>query len=319
MQAAKILHIDDLLVDNAVTLWRMGQLVAIPTETVYGLGADAANSEAVAKIYDVKSRPSFNPLIVHVADSSIAQRYVNWKPAAEKLAAQYWPGPLTMVLKKREGAPISPLVSAGGETIGIRIPSHPVAQQLLRAFGGGIAAPSANRSGRVSPTCAAHVREELGTDIPLIIDGGACEVGLESTVLDLSGEESVLLRPGSITQAMIEETLGRKVTLAGEGGEIKSPGMLASHYAPSLPLRMNATQVKTDEALLAFGPHPLTGAAMTLNLSPNSNLVEAASNLFAYMRALDDKRFHAIAVMPIPTTGIGYAINDRLTRAGAPR
>lgn len=314
----KTLHIDALLVDKCVSLWRAGQLVAIPTETVYGLGADATNGEAVARIYSVKSRPQFNPLIVHVADVATAQRFVEWNDTAEKLAAAFWPGPLTLVLKKLPVAscqlPVSELVSAGGDTLAIRIPAHPVAQQLLRAFGGGIAAPSANRSGRVSPTTAQHVVEELGDVLPLIIDGGPCDVGLESTVVDVSGAQPVVLRPGSVTRAMLEATLGHAAQAASSGeGVLKSPGQLASHYAPTLPVRLNATEAQPGEALLAFGDAVPAGA--TLNLSPTGNLLEAAANLFAHLRALDDPHYTAIAVMPIPMDGVGEAINDRLARA----
>ncbi len=324
MERPKILHIDISLVDNAVTLWQKGGLVAMPTETVYGLGADATNGEAVARIYSVKSRPQFNPLIIHVADARAACRYVEWNDTADLLADAFWPGPLTMVLKRRPRSRISELVSAGGETLAVRVPSHPVAQQLLQAFNGAIAAPSANRSGRVSPTTAEHVREELAGDMPLIIDGGACEVGLESTVLDVSGEHPVILRSGSVTQEMIEKVLGKKLAtqhtpVAPNNAAHKSPGQLESHYAPSIQVRLNASNVAADEALLAFGAAPLTGAGKTLNLSPSGNLIEAAANLFAYMRALDDTKFRAIAVMPIPNEGIGIAINDRLQRAGAPR
>lgn len=364
MKRPEILYIDAYLVDKAVSLWRAGELVVMPTETVYGLGADASNGQAVAKIYAVKSRPQFNPLIVHVADKETAQRYVVWNEAAEVLAQKFWPGPLTLVLKRRADCPISELVSAGGETIAIRVPSHPVARQLLAAFGGGIAAPSANRSGRVSPTTASHVEAELGEVIPLIIDGGACEVGLESTVLDLSGDAPVLLRPGSVTREMLELTLNgaawdasplageatrlsaSALSRSGEGAskfsaslsrppiqpspargegsaeaplimQLKSPGMLESHYAPSIKVRLNAQDVLPNEALLAFGPTPLPGAGATLNLSESGDLIEAAANLFAHLRALDDPRFAAIAVMPIPSEGIGEAMNDRLKRAAA--
>lgn len=324
MERPKILHIDDSLVDNAVTLWRTGGLVALPTETVYGLGADATNGEAVARIYSVKSRPQFNPLIIHVADARAACRYVEWSDTADLLADAFWPGPLTMVLKRRPRSRISELVSAGGDTLAVRVPSHPVAQQLLQAFNGAIAAPSANRSGRVSPTTAEHVREELAGDVPLIIDGGACEVGLESTVLDLSGESPIILRAGSVTQEMIEAALGEKIAThqvlaALHNAAHKSPGQLESHYAPSIHVRLNAADVAADEVLLAFGAVPLSGAAKTLNLSASGNLIEAAANLFAYMRLLDDPKFRAIAVMPIPNEGIGIAINDRLQRASAPR
>lgn len=316
MKSPQILHIDIAAVDNAVTLWRSGGLVAIPTETVYGLSADASNGLAVAKIFATKSRPQFNPLIVHVADIETAKRYVEWNQLADKLAMRFWPGPLTLVLKRSSNCPISELVSAGGDTLAIRIPSHPVTQQLLKAFGGGLAAPSANRSGRISPTTAAHVREEFGDTIT-IIDGGACEVGLESTVVDVSGAAPVILRPGSITRAMVEEatSAAASVPLTASPPVLKSPGQLESHYAPSIPVRLNATEVEPDEALLAFGPSALAGAARTINLSARGDLIEAAANLFAAMRALDDATFTGIAVMPIPADGIGEAINDRLKRA----
>ncbi len=307
--------------DNAVTLWREGGLIAMPTETVYGLAADATNGEAIARIYALKSRPQFNPLIVHVADTRAAIRYVEWNDTAELLAEAFWPGPLTLVLKRRARSRISELVSAGGDTLAVRVPAHPVALELLQAFNGAIAAPSANRSGRVSPTTAQHVRDEFGDDAPLIVDGGACAVGLESTVLDISGDAPVLLRAGAVTREMIEAVLNVKVINAQQAsdGALKSPGLLASHYAPSIPVRLNALDVASDEALLAFGPSPLTGAATTLNLSPRGDLIEAAANLFAYLRALDVPAHRAIAVMPISTEGIGEAILDRLTRASVGR
>jgi L-threonylcarbamoyladenylate synthase len=316
MKRPKILDIDVSLVDNAVTHWREGGLVAIPTETVYGLAADATNGQAIARIYALKSRPQFNPLIVHVADVRAAIRYVEWNDMAERLAEAFWPGPLTLVLKRRARSRISELVSAGGDTLAVRVPAHPVALQLLQAFNGAIAAPSANRSGRVSPTTAQHVRDEFGADAPLIIDGGPCEVGLESTVLDISGEAPVLLRAGAITRQMLEAALNCQLGAQQKGeGALKSPGMLASHYAPSIPVRLNALEVRGDEALLAFGPAPLVGAATTLNLSARGDVIEAAANLFAHLRALDDPRHRAIAVMPIPSDGIGEAIHDRLKRA----
>ncbi|MES2984911.1 MAG: L-threonylcarbamoyladenylate synthase [Pseudomonadota bacterium] len=309
--------------DKAVSLWGAGQLVALPTETVYGLGADACNGEAVARIYAVKSRPQFNPLIVHVSDEAMAERYAMWNDAAAMLACAFWPGPVTLVLKRRAGSPISELVSAGGDTIAIRMPAHPVAQRLIAAFDGGIAAPSANRSGRISPTTAQHVRDELGDAIPLIIDGGPCQIGLESTVVDVSGPRPLILRPGSITRAMMEAT-GLRLAADCENppsapGQpaLKSPGQLESHYAPSIPVRLNATDLRAGEALLAFGPGAPSGAAQTLNLSATGNLLEAAANLFAHLRALDDASHTAIAIMPIPTNGIGEAINDRLKRAAA--
>lgn len=313
-------YIDKSLVDKAVSLWRAGLLVAMPTETVYGLGADAENGEAVARIYAAKSRPQFNPLIVHVADVATAKRYVEWNDIAEQLAATFWPGAMTLVLKRRADCALSELVSAGGDTVGIRIPSHPFTHALLRAFGGGIAAPSANRSGRVSPTTAAHVASEFGDVLPLILDGGACEVGLESTVLDVSEGGIQILRPGSITRAMLVAALPLCTIYTPnekETGALKSPGQLASHYAPSIPVRLNASDISAGEALLAFGSDIPNGAKTTLNLSPSGNLIEAAANLFSYLRALDIPAHEAIAVMPIPNEGIGEAINDRLRRAAA--
>lgn len=314
MNQPEIPHLEASLVDNAVSHWRAGGLVAIPTETVYGLAADATNGRAVAGIYEAKSRPQFNPLIVHVADVSMARQYAEWNDLAETLAAHYWPGPLTLVLKRRADSPISELVSAGGDTLALRMPAHPMARQLLRAFGGGLAAPSANRSGRVSPTTADHVVQEFGSDL-LVIDGGPCLLGIESTVIDTTGSQPVLLRPGSITGSMITTVAG-PLANAASAEILRAPGQLASHYAPSLRVRLNATQVAPEEALLAFG-EPLPGAARTLNLSASGHLGEAAANLFAHMRALDDPRFTAMAVMPIPQHGIGIAINDRLQRAAA--
>ena len=302
-------------VDKVISLWRSGEVVAIPTETVYGLAADACNGEAVARIYALKSRPQFNPLIVHVADAEIAKRYGEWNPLADALADAFWPGPLTLVVKRKPDCAISELVSAGGDTLAIRVPAHAIALQLLRAWGGGIAAPSANRSGRVSPTSAAHVRDEFGDGLALIVDGGACDIGIESTVVDCTGVAPVILRAGAITRAMVEQVSKRQAVAQEEKGALRSPGQLASHYAPSIPVRLNATEVREGEALLAFGADEIPSAARCLNLSPTGNTIEAAANLFAYLRALDDGRFTGIAVMPIPTDGIGEAINDRLTRA----
>lgn len=304
--------VDVALQERAISLWQQGKCVAIPTETVYGLGADARNAMAVAGIYEAKARPRFNPLIVHVADIEAAKRYGEWNPRAEALS-RFWPGPLTMVLRKR--GDICDLVSAGGDTVGIRIPAHPLTRQLLKAFDGPIAAPSANRSGRISPTTAAHVEAELGGSIPLIIDGGPCHVGLESTVVDLSGEPPVLLRPGAITRAMLEDALAGEGVATGQHGAIlKSPGQLASHYAPEKPLRLNATALQAGEGLLAFGPHALA-AEHSVNLSERGDLAEAATRLFAALHALDAMPIARIAAMPVPCEGIGEAINDRLQRA----
>lgn len=304
--------------EEAVALLRAGELVAFPTETVYGLGADAGQDEAVARIFAAKGRPRFNPLIVHTLGPDWAARVAALPPLAERLAEAFWPGPFTMVLPRRDEAPLSLLVSAGLDSVAIRVPAHPVARELLRRSGRFVAAPSANPSGAVSPTTAAHVTECLAGKVPLVLDGGPCTVGLESTVLDVTGERPVLLRPGGITREMIEKVVG-PLAEREDDGKITSPGQLASHYAPALPLRLDAAEVGADEALLAFGPEPLPGAARTLNLSPGGNLVEAAANLFAMLRALDDPACRGIAAMPVPEEGLGAAINDRLRRAAAPR
>lgn len=306
---------------GAVKRLQEGKLVAIPTETVYGLAVDACNDAAVAQIFALKGRPSFNPLIVHVPDISVALNYVQWNDIAAQLAGTFWPGPLTLVLPRLDDCPVSYLASAGGDSLAVRMPSHPITSSLLEAFGGGLAAPSANRSGRISPTSAAHVQAEFPTEDLIILDGGACMVGIESTVVDCtSGDYAIILRPGSITKDMLAETgVWVQSQHDDNGGEFKSPGMLASHYAPNLTVRMNVDAVQADEALLAFGPQPLAGAAKTLNLSEDGDMVEAAANLFAYLRELDQSHFKAIAVMPIPYEAIGIAINDRLARAAAGR
>ena len=307
-------------IDEAARLLRAGGLVAFSTETVYGLGGDATNERAVAAIFDAKGRPKFNPLIAHVPGVREAQRFVQWSDAADGLAAKFWPGPLTFVLPRAERSPIALLATAGLDTVAIRAPSHPVAQALIRAAEIPIAAPSANRSGAVSPTRAEHVAQSLGERVPLILDGGPCVVGVESTVLDLTGPTPVLLRPGGATREAIEAVVGPIVLSealpAGDAAR-SSPGQLASHYAPSRPVRLEVTSVSPDEALLAFGAHPPAGARLTCNLSPTGDLAEAAANLFAQMRALDRPEISRIAVMPIPQTGLGLAINDRLRRAAA--
>jgi L-threonylcarbamoyladenylate synthase len=307
-----------MTIADAARLIRAGELVAFPTETVYGLGADATNERAVAKIFEAKERPHFNPLISHVPDAAEAQRFVEWSETADKLAAEFWPGPLTLVLPRSTGSTIALLTTAGLDTVAIRAPAHPMALELIRAAGCPIAAPSANRSGTVSPTRAEHVAESLGSRVSLVLDGGPCTVGVESTVLDLTGETPTLLRPGGATREAIEAVIG-PVALShalptGDAAR-KSPGQLASHYAPSRPVRLAATSVQPDEGLLAFGPSPLPGAHLTLNLSPSGDLTEAAANLFAQLRALDRPEIARIAVMPIPQTGLGLAINDRLRRA----
>jgi L-threonylcarbamoyladenylate synthase len=307
-------------VAEAARLLRDGRLVAFPTETVYGLGGDATNEGAVAAIFEAKGRPQFNPLISHVLDAGSARAFVKWTDEAEILAARFWPGPLTLVLPRAEGSPISLLSTAGLDTVAIRAPSHPVAQALIRAAGRPVAAPSANRSGAVSPTRAEHVAESLGDRVPMILDGGPCLVGVESTVLDLSGNRPTLLRPGGATREAIEAVVGpialSEAIPSGESAR-KSPGQLASHYAPSRPVRLEATIVRPDEGLLAFGRNIPPGAMLTYNLSPAGDLGEAAANLFAMLRALDRPGIGRIAVMPIPQAGLGLAINDRLRRAAA--
>ncbi|TWB83038.1 translation factor SUA5 [Nitrospirillum amazonense] len=301
-----------------------GKLVAFPTETVYGLGGDAGNDQAVADIFAAKGRPSFNPLIVHLPDVEAVERYAVMDERAHQMADLYWPGPLTLVLPRRADAALSLLVSAGLDTVAVRVPRHPTARALLQASGRPIAAPSANRSGHVSPTAPVHVREEFpdggGGRLALILADGRCPVGLESTVLDLSGAHPVLLRPGSITPEEIEAVLGPIKRAATPGTGIKAPGMLESHYAPGLPVRLNALNAAKDEALLGFGPDRFVlGGAERLNLSPSGDLNEAAANLFAMLRKLDKPGLSGIAVMAIPEVGLGLAINDRLRRAAAPR
>jgi len=310
-----ILPLDDRSIAIAAEHIRAGRLVAFPTETVYGLGGDATNGEAVAAIFEAKGRPRFNPLIIHVPDMIAARRIGDFDKRAEELASRFWPGPLTLVVKRRAGSGISELASAGLDTVAIRMPAHRGARTFLAETNRPLAAPSANRSGKVSPTTAQHVADELGDAVALILDGGPCEVGLESTVLDMSGKTPMLLRPGGVPLEELEEALGRRIEVAGADTAIASPGMLESHYAPALPLRMEAEKVRAGEALLGFGPAP----DAILNLSETGDLREAAANLFAMLRKLDRPGFTAIAVMPIPEEGLGRAINDRLRRAAAPR
>ena len=305
---------------EAAELLGKGELVAFPTETVYGLGGDATNERAVAAIFEAKGRPQFNPLISHVLDAAQAQQYVQWSATADKLAQRFWPGPLTLVLPRVKNSAIALLATAGLDTAAVRVPSHSVAQGLIRAAGRPIAGPSANRSGSVSPTSAEHVAMSLGDRVKLILDGGPCLVGLESTVLDLTSERPTLLRPGGATREAIEAVIGPIAlsdALPSGDAPRKSPGQLKSHYAPGRPVRLNATSVSVDEGLLAFGPHPPRGAMLTYNLSPTGDLGEAAANLFAQLRALDRPGIGRIAVMPIPESGLGLAINDRLRRAAA--
>lgn len=312
---------DPAAIEEAAALLRAGELVAFPTETVYGLGADAGDDAAVARIFAAKRRPRFNPLIVHVDGLAAAERLVRMNGRARALAGRFWPGPLTLVLRRRDNAPLSLLVSAGLDTVAIRAPDHPVARALLRAAGRPIAAPSANVSGRISPTTAAHVEGELDQRVAMVLDGGRCGIGIESTILDLSGDTPRLLRPGGVPAEEIEAELG-PLAPPPVGVQIspRAPGLLRRHYAPGRALRLNARTVGGDEALLAFGPEvPGTAHSLTFNLSPSGNLVEAAGNLFAMLRALDEAPgYSAIAVVPIPDQGLGRAINDRLRRAAAP-
>ena len=293
-----------------------GELVAFPTETVYGLGGDATNDRAVAAIFEAKGRPSFNPLIAHVASLDDAAQLVEVNAAARALAQRFWPGPLTLVLPRRGDSPVSLLVSAGLESVAVRVPGHPVALALIQAAGCPVAAPSANRSGRVSPTRAEHVAHCLDGRVSLILDGGPCRVGVESTVIDLSGERAALLRPGGIAAELLEEVMGGRLLRPADAPDApRSPGQLASHYAPAATVRLGALTAGPGEVLLGFGHAP----DAALNLSPTGNLEEAAANLFAMLRALDRAEHAGIAVMPIPDHGLGLAINDRLRRAAAPK
>jgi L-threonylcarbamoyladenylate synthase len=308
---------------EAARVLRTGGLVAFPTETVYGLGADATSGEAVARLYAAKGRPSFNPLIAHVRDVEAARALGAFDAMAEKLAAAFWPGPLTLVIPKRPGCPVSALATAGLDTIALRVPDHEIAEAILATFGKPIVAPSANRSGRVSPTTATHVLADLRGRIDLIVDGGRTAAGIESTVVSCVGHAPTLLRPGAVAREAIERVLGTRLAVDTDTGEApRAPGQLASHYAPRARLRMHAASVGPGEALLAFGLPPCVGskrAAAVLNLSERGDLVEAAANLFSHLRALDDRGVQQIAVMPVPEHGLGEAINDRLRRAAAPR
>jgi L-threonylcarbamoyladenylate synthase len=356
---------DQKLVSEAAAILRAGGLVAMPTETVYGLAADATNDKAVARIFEAKGRPRFNPLIVHVADAAMAGRFVEWPPLAEKLAAKFWPGPLTLVLPQRrsplipasfgtqkilhpEGAhemrasrrtkdfsllrrkrrervdsdrrEISLLVSAGLAAIAVRAPDHPIAQALIKAVGRPLAAPSANRSGAVSPTTATHVRESLGDKVDMILDGGSCSLGLESSIVKIDGENVLLLRPGGLAREEIEAVMGKPLAAPAPSQKPEAPGMLDRHYATHTPLRLNAKAPEKDEAFLGFGRVSHDGP-FALNLSESGDLREAAANLFRHLRALDELAakagLTAIAVAPVLGDGLGEAINDRLARAAA--
>ncbi|WP_296572052.1 L-threonylcarbamoyladenylate synthase [Phreatobacter sp.] len=303
---------------EAGRLLRAGRLVAFPTETVYGLGADATDGRAVAAIYAAKGRPSFNPLIAHVATPEAALALGRFNADARALARAFWPGPLTLVVPVASGEAVADLARAGLDTVGLRVPSHPVAMALLAATGRPVAAPSANLSGHVSPTTAAHVLADLDGRIDAVMDGGATAVGVESTIVACLDGPPVLLRPGGVPRDAVEAVIGRP--LASATGEATiAPGMLASHYAPKAAIRLDATGIEPGEALLAFGPGAPSGAADILNLSPTGDLAEAAANLFGHLRRLDASGARRIAVMPIPAQGLGEAIRDRLARAAAPR
>jgi L-threonylcarbamoyladenylate synthase len=306
---------------RAAEILRASGLVAFPTETVYGLGADATSARAVAKIYAAKGRPAFNPLIAHVADLSAARREAELPPAALRLADAFWPGPLTLVAPAARSCSICELARAGLASVAVRVPAHPVALALIRAAGRPLAAPSANVSGHVSPTTAAHVAADLDGKVDLILDGGRCPAGLESTILSFVGEGPVLLRPGAVPREALEAALGAPLTEPPEGAKgVIAPGMTASHYAPRARLRLDATALENGEAGLDFGGRFRgKSGALVLDLSPSGDPIEAAANLFSHLRELDAQGAGRVAVAPIPAQGLGEAINDRLRRASAPK
>ncbi|MFQ3666003.1 MAG: L-threonylcarbamoyladenylate synthase [Sphingomonadaceae bacterium] len=301
------LQADAAGIARAAALLAAGQIVAVPTETVYGLAADAANPQAVAAIFAAKGRPAANPLIVHVADLAMARRHARFPPLARRLAARFWPGPLTLVLPRKAGAPLAKGVTAGLPTVALRVPAHPAMQGVIRALGRGVAAPSANVSGRLSPTRASHVRD---LPVALILDAGPCEAGLESTILKVAGEQAILLRPGALARETIEAALGEPLGMAAADTAAEAPGMAFRHYAPRLPVHLGVTAPEPDMFLIGFG-----AVAGDLNLSPAGDLAEAARNLFAALHAAEASGATRIGVAPIPETGLGVAIADRLRRA----
>ena len=323
MPASRILRPTGAAIARAARALKAGRLVAFPTETVYGLGADARSDEAVAAVYAAKGRPRFNPLIVHVADAAAAWRLGRADARARRLARAFGPGPLTLVLERTREARVSWLASAGLDTLALRVPDHPVARALIRAAGRPLVAPSANQSGRVSPTRAAHVAAELGARVAAVLDGGPSRVGVESTVVDLTGARAMLLRPGGVPSAAIERVLGARLARPSPprgAAARRSPGLLASHYAPAARVRLGAAKPRAGEAYLGFGALPEgVDPRRGLTLSARRDVEEAAANLFAMLRALDRPGVRAIAVAPIPRAGIGAAINDRLARAAAKR
>lgn len=327
MMCAKIMSVSTASLEKAASLIKSGELVAFPTETVYGLGADATKGLAVAKIFEAKGRPNFNPLITHVRSLEEAEQYGEFSKAAKMIAHQFWPGPLSIIVPLKRDCGISELVTAGLDTIALRVPSHKTAQAFLSKCECPIAAPSANRSGSLSPTSALHVNHSLGDKIEIVLADGASEIGLESTVLDMSGDKPFLLRSGAITADDVSEILGKDIELHDENNDApKSPGQLLKHYAPDTPIRLNAVDVKSGEALLGFGSIKFMGVegggfardlpdGFCINLSEEGDFTEAASNLFAMLYKLDEVGAKGIAVMEIPDIGLGVAINDRLRRA----
>lgn len=313
LRSTQILSVNASGLARASEILSGGGLVAFPTETVYGLGADARSDRAVAKIYEAKGRPSFNPLIAHVASLDAAMELVEFDETAKRLAEAFWPGALTLVLPLKSGSGVSKLVTAGLPTLAVRVPDHPLARTLLETFGGPVAAPSANLSGKISPTTAEHVLSGLDGKIDAVCDGGPCIVGLESTIVS-TGDAPTLLRPGGVDAEAIEACIGQTLIRAVEGDVPQSPGQLLSHYAPSGAVRLNVTEVLPNEVLLGFGE-----VDAELNLSKSGDLIEAAANLFWMLHQLDEGGAENIAVSPIPTHGLGAAINDRLKRAAAPR
>jgi L-threonylcarbamoyladenylate synthase len=316
-RATRIEAASEGAIAEAARLVREGRLVAFPTETVYGLGANALDEAAVASVFAAKERPRFNPLIVHVLGREDAETHVAFNPIARELADAFWPGALTLALPRHEGSHLSLLASGGLDTVALRAPNHPVARALLAAAGVPIAAPSANRAGSVSPTTADHVVRDLYNRVDLILDAGPCPIGIESTVIGFENGKPVLLRPGAVTREAIEGVAGRLADPTK--GDLRAPGMLSSHYAPRARLRLDIHEVRSNEALLAFGPTVPTSASRMCNLSPRGDLAEAAANLFAMLRQLDQPGVATIAVMRVPDRGLGEAINDRLRRAAAPR
>jgi L-threonylcarbamoyladenylate synthase len=316
-----IKSVTEASIAKAAAILKSGECVVIPTETVYGLAADACNGEAVAKIYDIKKRPNFNPLISHFHSLQHILMYVDLNENAQKLAAAFWPGPMTLIVNRRSQCAISDLACAGLDTVAIRIPNHPTAQKIIKAAGIPLAAPSANKSGEISPTSAAHVAESLGADAPLIIADGSSAIGLESTVIDVTGDKAIILRPGAISAEDCENVLGYRPEIdLGAHDTPKSPGQTLKHYAPKTPIRLKAYDAQEGEVLITFGSTKFMdmsklGQNMVIHLSETGDLYQAASNLFAALRKADNLNASCIAVMDIPNTGIGMAINDRLNRA----